>query len=79
MEVVERQTREKYTKTRSKLAEYEANIQNLHATVKQLEIQLNHSQKVTIPKSNSLKTYFILIYFRTMFDVVSAIYGYKFI
>lgn len=46
MERAERQTREKYTETRSKLAEYEGDIQNLHATIKQLEIQLNHSQKV---------------------------------
>lgn len=46
MERGERQTREKYVESRSKLAECEANIQNLHATVKQLEIQLSHSQKV---------------------------------
>lgn len=46
MERAERQTREKFTETRSKLAEYEGDIQNLHATIKQLEIQLNHSHKV---------------------------------
>lgn len=47
MERVERQTRDKYTETRSKLAEYEGDIQNLNATMKQFEIQLNHSQKVS--------------------------------
>lgn len=46
MERVERQARDKYTETRSKMVEYEGDIQNLNATVKQLEIQLNHSQKV---------------------------------
>lgn len=46
MERVERQTRDKYTETRSKLAELDGDIQNLNATVKQYEIQLSHSQKV---------------------------------
>lgn len=52
MERVERQSREKYNESRSKLAESEANVQNLHASVKQLEIQLNHAQRVSpiIPK-----------------------------
>lgn len=47
MERIERQSHDKYTETRSKIAEYEANIQNLHASVKQLEIQLSHSQRVS--------------------------------
>lgn len=47
MERAERQSREKYTESRLKMAENEANIQNLHATVKQLEIQLSHSQRVS--------------------------------
>ncbi|XP_031626285.1 centrosomal protein of 131 kDa isoform X2 [Contarinia nasturtii] len=46
MERTERQTREKYTETRSKLAQVEAEVKNLHATVNQLEIQLGHSQKM---------------------------------
>lgn len=47
MERIERQSHDKYTESRSKIAEYEANIQNLHASVKQLEIQLSHSQRVS--------------------------------
>lgn len=58
MERVERQTREKYTESRSKLAECEANIQNLHATVKQLEIQLNHSQRVSFVLDSVAKNLF---------------------
>lgn len=46
LERAERVSRDKYTDCRSKLAESEANIQNLQATIKQLEIQLLHMQKV---------------------------------
>lgn len=54
MERVERQTRDKFTETRSKLAEYEGEMQNLNATTKQLEIQLNHSQKVMLLSTHSV-------------------------
>lgn len=47
MERNERQTRDKYTEARTKLAECEANAQNLQATVKQFEIQLTHAQRVS--------------------------------
>lgn len=46
VEKVEKTTRERYNENRIKLGECEANIQNLQATVNQLEIQLNHSNKV---------------------------------
>lgn len=46
MERSERQTREKYVETRSKLAQVEGEVKNLHATINQLEIQLSHTQKV---------------------------------
>lgn len=48
MERNERHAREKYTETRTKLAECEANAQNFQSTAKQLEIQLTHSQRVSI-------------------------------
>lgn len=51
MERTERQTRDKYMETRSKLAQIEAEAKNLHATVNQLEIQLTHSQKVCFEMS----------------------------
>lgn len=46
LEQTERITREKYNETRTKLAECEANKQNMQSTVKQLELQLSHAQKV---------------------------------
>lgn len=46
MERTERQTREKYMETRTKLAQLEGDAKNLHVTINQLEIQLTHSQKV---------------------------------
>lgn len=46
VEQTERLTREKYNETRAKLAESEANKQNMQSTVKQLELQLSHTQKV---------------------------------
>lgn len=48
MERNERQMREKYTETRSKLVQVEGEVKNLHATINQLEVQLNHSQKVSL-------------------------------
>lgn len=48
VEKVEKTTRERYNENRVKLGECEANIQNLQATVNQLEIQLNHSNKVKV-------------------------------
>lgn len=48
IERTERQTRDKYMEARSKLAQSEADVKNLHATVNQLEIQLAHLQKVSI-------------------------------
>lgn len=45
-ERTERQTREKYMESRSKLTQLEADVKNLHVTINQLEIQLAHSQKV---------------------------------
>ncbi len=48
LEQTERLTREKYNETRTKLAECEANKQNMQSTVKQLEMQLSHAQKVII-------------------------------
>lgn len=46
LEQTERSTREKYNEARAKLAETEANKQNMQSTVKQLELQLSHTQKV---------------------------------
>lgn len=46
LEQNERVSREKYNETRTKLAECEANKQNMQSTVKQLELQLSHTQKV---------------------------------
>lgn len=54
MERSERQTREKYVETRSKLAQVEGEVKNLHATINQLEIQLTHTQKVSFNKNNSV-------------------------
>lgn len=53
MERNERQARDKYTEARTKLAECDANAQNLQATVKQLEIQLTHSQRVSTQQLES--------------------------
>lgn len=50
-ERTERQTREKFMDTRSKLAQVEGDVKNLQATVNQLEMQLAHSQKVFLPVS----------------------------
>lgn len=44
----EHSTREKYVEVRAKLTESEANRQNIESTAKQLEIQLQHTQKVKI-------------------------------
>lgn len=57
MERTERQTRDKYMETRSKLAQVEAEAKNLHATVNQLEIQLTHSQKVCLEMSLCFTSY----------------------
>lgn len=46
MERTERQTREKYMEARTKLAQLEGDVKNLHVTINQMEIQLTHSQKV---------------------------------
>lgn len=60
MERTERQTREKYIETRSKLTQVEGETKNLHTTVTQLEIQLNHSQKVSSDSELTLEL-FVLI------------------
>lgn len=52
MERSERNARDLYNETRSKLAECEANKQNIQSTVKQLEIQLVHAQKVNLIDNN---------------------------
>lgn len=39
-------SRDKYAEMRTTIAEGEASIQNFQATVKQLELQLEHSKKV---------------------------------
>lgn len=61
LEQTERLTREKYNETRTKLAESEANKQNMQSTVKQLELQLSHAQKVFVyyDQNVSLKIRFI--------------------
>ena len=46
LESSEKGLKQKYIDTRTRLAEIEANAQNLQATVKQMEAQLNHSNKV---------------------------------
>lgn len=46
MERTQMTNRDKYAEMRTKLAEGEASIQNFQATVKQLELQLEHSKKV---------------------------------
>lgn len=46
METTESMERQKYLDTRNRLAETEATVSNLRATIKQLELQLDHSQKV---------------------------------
>lgn len=60
MERTERQTREKYIETRSKLTQVEGETKNLHTTVTQLEIQLTHSQKVRSDSELTLEL-FVLI------------------
>lgn len=57
IERTERQTRDKYMEARSKLAQSEADVKNLHATINQLEIQLAHTQKVSEFISLILKFY----------------------
>lgn len=46
LESSENSLKEKYIETRTKLGESEASIQNMQATLKQLEMQLNHSKKM---------------------------------
>lgn len=50
LETSEKTLKDKYMDTRTKLAESEANNQNLKAIVTQMELQLNHSTKVKINK-----------------------------
>lgn len=50
LENSEKNIKEKYIDTRTRLAEVEANNQNLQATVKQLDLQLTHLNKVSLPK-----------------------------
>lgn len=47
LENSEKNIKEKYIDTRTRLAEVEANNQNLQATVKQLDLQLTHLNKVS--------------------------------
>lgn len=51
----EQNTREKYIEVRSKLTESETSRQNIESTAKQLEIQLQHTQKVNISRLNELE------------------------
>lgn len=46
MERTQMASRDKYAEMRTTIAEGEASIQNFQATVKQLELQLEHSKKV---------------------------------
>lgn len=46
LEVAESKAREKYLETRHRLAECDGNMQNMQATIKQLEIELAHSKKL---------------------------------
>lgn len=46
LEIAECKSREKYLDTRHRLAETEASLQNMQTTIKQLEIELNHSKKL---------------------------------
>jgi 5-azacytidine-induced protein 1 len=46
LESSEKTLKDKYMDTRTKLAESDANNQNLKAIVTQMELQLNHSTKV---------------------------------
>uniref|UniRef100_A0A1B0C0L0 5-azacytidine-induced protein 1 n=1 Tax=Glossina palpalis gambiensis TaxID=67801 RepID=A0A1B0C0L0_9MUSC len=45
-EVVERSVREKYTITRNKLAESDAQVKNLQADIKRMNMELEHSKKM---------------------------------
>lgn len=50
LEQSERNYREKYTETRSKLAESEASRENAQASAKQFEMQLQYTQRVNITR-----------------------------
>lgn len=47
VENAERSLREKYTDTRSSLAEADAKVRNSEAEIKQLKMELEHSKKVS--------------------------------
>ena len=49
-ENMEKSLREKYTDMRNKLAESDAQVKNQQAEMKQLQIELEHSKKVWLPK-----------------------------
>lgn len=46
LEKSEKLAKERFNETRNKLGECEAQIQNHQATIKQLEMELNHFKKV---------------------------------
>lgn len=52
LEKQESETKEKYIESKGRLAECEANITNLQATVKQLDTQLTHFKKVNFSLCN---------------------------
>lgn len=47
LEQVEKSVREKYAETRNKLAESDAQLRNFQAEIKQLQMELDHSKKVS--------------------------------
>lgn len=67
MEKQESETKEKYIESKGRLAECEANITNLQATVKQLDTQLTHFKKVNfhlrIMFYVDVGTIFVLLHF----------------
>lgn len=63
LENSEKSLKDKYMDTRTKLAESEANNQNLKAIVTQMELQLNHSTKVSVRNILEIfKSYLKLIF-----------------
>ena len=54
LENSEKSLKDKYMDTRTRLAESDANNQNLKAIVTQMELQLTHSTKVTFHNKNSI-------------------------
>lgn len=74
----ERQMREKYNETRTKLAECDATVQNFQATVKQYEMQLHHAQRVsTAGARRSFRSKTNFTFFLGHFDADVRQFGHR--